>query len=160
MKITWGDLEVGHRIADSNGDAAWTVVDLTSSHITVAVGVVDIYSWGSDAPLRSDVETSTFTRKDPWEPVEIIPLEINEIEQLVGGQVISEEVDGVTSYFAWPEDPDFRSAAASHLQMVHGIAVGSETYAELLALHNELHRLGMPPASDHTHIERKDTHEG
>lgn len=138
MKIRWSDLEAGHRIV-----GGWTVVKLTSTHITVS---------------DDEGQMSTFTRKDPWEPVEIIPLEINQIEQLVGGQVISEEVDGVTSYFAWPEDPDFRSAAASHLQMVHGIAVGSDTYAELLALHNELHRRGA--AVDHTHIERKDTHEG
>lgn len=152
MKITWGDLEVGHRIV-----GGWVVTGLTSTEINVVRTTErsEVSSWGAKGAHRVDEtqEYQTFKRKDPWEPVEIVTLDADEIAELVGGQIIYEEIDGVMTYFAWPEDPDFRSAAASHLQVTHGTDVGDASYADLLKLHQELHSRDC----DHIHIERKDT---
>lgn len=133
--ITWGDLEVGHQIK-----GGWRVADLTATHITVAD--------------EEDGTLSTFKRKEPWEPVEIIPLTTRQVVEAFGGVIIREDYDsGEVRFFMWPDDPRFINAAQSHLSREHEIDPGDRTYEELRTLHAELHET---TATTHAHIERKD----
>lgn len=119
--VRWSDLERGHRIV-----GGWTVVNLTSTHITVS---------------DDEGEMSTFTRKDPWEEVEIETVPVTQIVESFGGHVIREDIDGEpTRYFDWPDDPRFITAAQSHLTREHGTDPGDMTYEQLRELHEQLHR--------------------
>ena len=132
MKIRWSDLERGHRIV-----GGWTVVNLTSTHITVS---------------DDEGEMSTFARKDPWEEVEIETVPVTQIVESFGGHVIREDVEGQPPrYFEWPDDEAFITAAQSHLAREHGTDAGARTYAECMELHAQLHALG---DCGHGHIER------
>lgn len=132
MKIRWSDLERGHQIV-----GGWTVVDLTATHITVS---------------DNEGEMSTFRRKDPWEEVEIEAMSTVKIVEAFGGHVIREDVEGQpTTFFDWPDDPDFISAAQSHLIREHGTDPGSRSYEELRQLHEELHRMD-PENYHHVHV--------
>ena len=133
--ITWGELERGHRIA-----GGWVVADLTPTHITVA----------SD----EDGELSTFKRKDPWESVEVVPLHVDEVVKAFDGHVIREDRDdGTVTFFAWPDDPAFITAAQSHLAREHEIDPDSRDYDELRALHHRLHE---ESRWGHEHVARVD----
>lgn len=132
MKIRWSDLERGHRIV-----GGWTVVNLTSTHITVS---------------DDDGEMSTFVRKDPWDEVEIETVPVTQIVESFGGHAIREDIDGgETRFFAWPDDPGFITAAQSHLAREHDTDAGTRTYEELKMLHEALHESG---DNDHDHIPR------
>lgn len=136
MKTTWGDLEVGMSIATPTGTAGWKVADLTPTHITVAD--------------EEDGSLSTFARKDPWVEIDVVLPTAEHVAAFFGGHLIEEEVDGVVSYHAWPDDPDFIVAAQSHLARQHHVEPGERTYDELRQLHVELHEAG---DADHVHLE-------
>lgn len=131
--ITWGELERGHRIV-----GGWVVADITPTHVTVA----------SD----EDGELSTFRRKDPWVNVEIETPSASEVAKAFGGHLIQEEVEGKpVTYFAWPDDRDFITAAQSHLSRQHHVDPEARDYEELRRLHQELHDAG---GADHEHVDR------
>lgn len=131
MKITWGELEEGMKIV-----GGYEVVDLTADAITV------------DGPKG----LQTFTRKDPWEEVEIEAVKVADVFDAFGARThpIFMETGDETAYFEWPADLGFINAAQSHLVRVHGTDPGDRSYEALRALHDEMHAAG----ADHTHISR------
>ena len=131
--ITWGELEIGHVVK-----GGMTVTTLTPDNVFV-----------------TSPEGATFgpyKRKDPWEPVEVETLSVDEVREFFNATPVSEEVDGEVRYFAWPDDTGFTMAAQSHLARHHHTEVTTRDYDELRRLHDELHAAG----ADHTHIDRKD----
>lgn len=137
MKTTWGELEEGMKIK-----GGYEVVDLTADSITV------------DGPKG----LQTFTRKDPWEEVEIEAMAIGQVLDAFGAKThpIVMDVGDERTFFEWPADPDFISAAQSHLVREHGTDPDSRDYEALVRLHDEMHAAG----ADHTHISRDVLKEG
>ena len=138
MKITWGELEEGMKIV-----GGYEVVDLTADTITV------------DGPKG----LQSFTRKDPWEEVEIEAMVIGQVIDAFGAKthpIVMETADE-TLYFDWPNDPRFINAAQSHLVREHGTDPDGRDYEALVRLHDEMHAAG---GASHTHIGRAILHEG
>ena len=140
---TWAHLETGDTIVPGpdvpDPTQRWTILDLGLSTITVE---------NAASGARQE-----FTRKADGAPVTLLVMTEQEIVDTFGAHRTEEEdAEGAVTYFAWPDDPDFATAGASHLVRVHETADDVWTWTDMVALHDELHR----HPCDHEHTPRKD----